>query len=286
MLLFRDYNQEEIQDFFEIIDEDGTGSISFIEFCKLINCVKEISADQMRVKQIMEMTVRELGSMFELFDLDKGGRMSMTEMGSVLHRVGRKPTNAELAEMCGRPGEGESLDFNKIELTFCQFVQMISGTQTKAQRGLRRMLREFREVFELFDESNDGVVDAEEFLETLKIFGKQDQKTKVLVAQIVHDYANEKGDVDYFSFLAMMASGTPQIEESLKTQLVGFRHSFRIFDADNNGSVTFDEFVQAWRRFGFESPEDEVKKLLDMHDTTNVTLSFALASVITLYLET
>lgn len=261
----RVYTDEEIRGYFDKIDVDGSGSMSFVEFGDIMTASKA-SGDQHQVRHVINTAVTELRGMFELFDVDGGGEMTMTELQNLLLRLGRRPTLAEMAEMVGRPGEGDWLDFNKFSFDFSGFVNLIAGSQTKAQRRLRHTLREFREIFELFDETGDGDLTADEFLDVMKLFGTDNSLNEEKVKRLVRQFSMEDGSMDFFSFLSMMASGNPEVESLIKTQIVGFRESFRIFDLDGEGSVSFDEFVEAWQEFGFESPEHEVRAMLESQD--------------------
>lgn len=262
----RVYTEEEIQGYFSKIDNDGSGSMSFVEFGDVMTAKKAASGDLHQVRHVIETSVTELREMFALFDVDGGGTMTMNELKDLLHRLGRKPTNAEMAEMVGRPGEGDWLDFDKFSFDFSQFVNLIAGSQTKAQRRLRRTLREFREIFELFDETGDGELTAHEFLDVMNLFGNAFGENEERMQRLVDQFSKEDGTLDFFSFLSMMSSGNAEVESLIKTHVVGFRESFRIFDLDGQGVVTFDEFIEAWKEFGFESPESEVRAMLDSQD--------------------
>ena len=54
------------------------------------------------------------------------------------------------------PFRKADFDINAAELDFSSFVVFLAGTSTKAQRSLKKQIRDLREAFELFDDDRGG----------------------------------------------------------------------------------------------------------------------------------
>ena len=107
-----------------------------------------------------------------LLDKDNNGYVSLSELGVILHRLGRKASDIELAEASKNMAlyhSGYGFDPDLIYLTPKEFTVLICGSATKAQRQLHKQLRNFRDAFTLFDKDGEGTVDIPEFIEVMQM---------------------------------------------------------------------------------------------------------------------
>ncbi|CAJ1349390.1 unnamed protein product [Effrenium voratum] len=109
--LGRKPTQEELKAMVGEADEDGSGEIEFPEFLKLM------------AAKLHDMdSVEEMQEAFSVFDRDKSGRVTPSELKHVMNSLGEKVTNEEVEEMIKEAdidGDGE-LSFQD----FLQFVQL------------------------------------------------------------------------------------------------------------------------------------------------------------------
>ena len=130
------HSEEELTALFEEIDEDGGGSLDYAEFADVLK------GKDSKAKSLLLARVSELTSLFELFDRDGGGTLGLGELANIMQRLGRKPTDHELREAMGFVGQFEEAEFDvdAIELDFNDFVKLVCGKGTHAQRELNRQL--------------------------------------------------------------------------------------------------------------------------------------------------
>lgn len=107
--LGRDMTREELLSLIAEVDEDGSGEIEFPEFIRLI------SAKMKNVDSVEEM--REA---FLVFDQDKSGSVSASELKHVMNNLGEQVTDQEVEDMiiaADADGDGQ--------LSFDDFLQYV-----------------------------------------------------------------------------------------------------------------------------------------------------------------
>jgi len=77
-------SEAKLQEMIAQVDEDGGGSVEFEEFCALFHQQKELDPAQ------------EAEKMFNLFDTDRSGFLSHSELANAIWKVNPKATNAEI----------------------------------------------------------------------------------------------------------------------------------------------------------------------------------------------
>merc|ERR1719449_297795 len=108
--LGRKPTMEELKAMIAEVDEDGSGEIEFPEFLKL-----------MASKLQDTDSIEEMREAFNVFDRDKGGTVSASELKHVMNNLGEQVTEEEVEEMiqeADADGDGE-LSFDD----FLQFIQ-------------------------------------------------------------------------------------------------------------------------------------------------------------------
>jgi len=62
--------------------------------------------------------------------------------------------------------------------------------------------------------------------------------------------ADGGGTIDFVEFLAMMVSGDKDVCSNVLSHVVNFREAFTLFDDDDSGFITPEEYVQGLRVMG------------------------------------
>lgn len=249
-------DQGEMEEMLQEFDDDGGGEMNFVEFADMMT-----NQNPSRIQQLINDRVRELRRFFDLLDDDKGGTLTIGEMCANMKRLGRKPSDEELAEAMGSAAD-PNLHVSEIALDFQAFVRFIAGSGSKAQRHLQAQLREYREAFDLFDQDGGGDVSLEEMVGMLKQFGLIDINEDILEEAIMEHDVEQDGEIDFVDFMAMMVSENEIIQTTIKSHLTGFREAFNLFDESGDGDVSNDEFLETWTKLGFTTPEEQVRALL------------------------
>mmetsp|Transcript_35272 Transcript_35272/g.51830 ORF Transcript_35272/g.51830 Transcript_35272/m.51830 type:complete len:170 (-) Transcript_35272:215-724(-) len=86
------------------IDKDGSGSIDFDEFL-----------DMMTAKMSDKDSKEDIGKVFNLFDDDKSGKISLRNLKRVARELGETMSDAELMEMIERADTDEDGEINPDE---------------------------------------------------------------------------------------------------------------------------------------------------------------------------
>merc|ERR1711959_385105 len=116
--LGRNPTREELEAMISEVDEDGSGEIEFPEFLKL-----------MASKLQDTDSIEEMREAFLVFDRDKSGSVTASELKHVMNNLGEQVTNEEVEEMikeADADGDGE-LSFDD----FLQFIQKKGLIQAK-----------------------------------------------------------------------------------------------------------------------------------------------------------
>jgi len=107
--LGRDMTREELLSVIAEVDEDGSGEIEFPEFIRLI-AAKMKNVD----------SVEEMREAFLVFDQDKSGSVSASELKHVMNNLGEQVTDQEVEDMiiaADADGDGQ--------LSFDDFLQYV-----------------------------------------------------------------------------------------------------------------------------------------------------------------
>ena len=93
--------------------------------------------------EFTEQQVEEFREAFTEFDIDGDGTITTQELGTVMRRLGERPTDAELKDMIAE------VDVDKSgTIEFDEFLQMMANRQSDAEK--------IQKVFRVFDKNDDG----------------------------------------------------------------------------------------------------------------------------------
>ncbi|XP_058106952.1 probable calcium-binding protein CML25 [Magnolia sinica] len=140
----------------------------------------------------------ELHHVFREFDANGDGKISSTDLGSIMARLGHPTSDDELRSMIREADlDGDGLiDFN-------EFVDMhVSGTDRTT------VLEDLRQAFLVYDVDRNGLISPEELGNILKSIGHNSSidECKKMISMVDH---NGDGYVDFQEFKMMMMKSLP-----------------------------------------------------------------------------
>mmetsp|Transcript_6859 Transcript_6859/g.9484 ORF Transcript_6859/g.9484 Transcript_6859/m.9484 type:complete len:160 (+) Transcript_6859:57-536(+) len=143
-----------------------------------------------------EKEVEEMREVFDLFDKDSDGTITISELGVVLKSLKKNFNQKQLEEIIkkvDKNGDGQ-IDFE-------EFLKMMSN-----RVGTRNRDYELKEAFNVFDQDGDGYITASELSTVMKTLGEQiDKETVDLMIEGVD--RDGDGEIDFNEFKMMMAEG-------------------------------------------------------------------------------
>ena len=144
----------------------------------------------MSTGQLTEEQIQELRDGFSLFDKDGNWTINSNELGTVMRSLGQNPTEAELTNMIG-----EADPDGKGKITFDVFLSLVS--KRKEQTISRD---EMIQAFQVFDDKNDGTIDAAELRFMLTRLGEclQFDEAQELIKEAGVD---ENGRIHYADYI-------------------------------------------------------------------------------------
>ncbi|KAF7262590.1 hypothetical protein EG68_00136 [Paragonimus skrjabini miyazakii] len=142
------------------------------------------------------MNDRDLREAFTLFDVNRDGRITATELESVLNFLGICASRAEVMQMI----KDADCDGNGT-VEFDEFLRMMRR-YSQSQR-CKSPDAELREAFNVFDHNQDSVIDFGEIKRTMHFLGEAvtDDEVKEMIREADQDH---DGLVDFEEFKHMM----------------------------------------------------------------------------------
>ncbi|XP_063430888.1 neo-calmodulin-like isoform X1 [Mytilus trossulus] len=137
--------------------------------------------------------VSDFKEVFELFDKDGDGTITIKELDTVMRSLGQNPTENEVKEMVQKA----DTDGNGT-IEFPEFLQMATDMMKSVD-----LADEVRDAFRLFDKNGDGYVTAPELKTILSNNGEKisDEELDALVKDADVD---GDGKINYQEFVSML----------------------------------------------------------------------------------
>merc|ERR1712128_32475 len=254
------FSESEVKAVFALGDIDQDGSISFLEFAKLvILSATDTLAKFWKCFRDMKI-VRQA---FKQFDTDNDGAITRQEVIQGMKVSGRDFNNEEidtLFVLADRDGDGQ--------IDFPEFALIMIPTAPERISKLKRKYNSKSAVeaaFKKFDSDNDGAIDSKELATGLKNSGicltDQEIETIFAVADLDGD-----GQIDMGEFCQLLGVGggstasAPAAGGSTTTIVAKFRglyktidqvrSAFNQYDVDRDGSISKQELEQGMVKSG------------------------------------
>ncbi|XP_052103935.1 neo-calmodulin-like isoform X2 [Mytilus californianus] len=137
--------------------------------------------------------VSDFKEVFELFDKDGDGTITIKELDTVMRSLGQNPTENEVKEMVQKVDK----DGNGT-IEFPEFLQMATDMMKSVD-----LADEVRDAFRLFDKNGDGYVTAPE-LKTILSNNGEKISDEELDAMVKDADVDGDGKINYEEFVSML----------------------------------------------------------------------------------
>ncbi|KAI3825147.1 hypothetical protein L1987_06623 [Smallanthus sonchifolius] len=141
--------------------------------------------------------IEELEQVFKKFDVNGDGKISSSELGSILGSLGHRPTDEELESMIKEvDADGDGF----IDLP--EFIELNTKDIDSSE-----VLENLKDAFSVFDIDKNGLISAEELQ---KVLGRLEEDCTIAECRkmIAGVDVNGDGMISFDEFKVMMMSGT------------------------------------------------------------------------------
>ncbi|KAM8763580.1 centrin-4-like [Rhynchonycteris naso] len=120
--------------------------------------------------------------------------------------------------------------------------------------------QEIKEAFDLVDDDGSGTIDVKELKIAMQALGFEPKKEEVkkLIAEMDKEGTGTINFEDFFGIMSVKMTEKDEKEELLK--------AFKLFDADDTGSITLNNIKRVAKKLGENLTDDELQEMLDEAD--------------------
>ncbi|KAK6256916.1 hypothetical protein QUC31_000375 [Theobroma cacao] len=173
----------------------GSAVLSRLKQFRVMNKLKKLALKVIAENLSSEEEVKGLKYMFNNFDTDGSGTITLEELRVGLARLGSKLTEAETQQLM----DAADVDKNGI-VDYIEFI-----TATMHRHWLEREDNIYK-AFQFFDKDNSGFITRDELRHAMTEYGMGDEAT---IDEVIEDVDIDKdGRINYEEFVAMMRRGT------------------------------------------------------------------------------
>ena len=150
------------------------------------------------VAQLTASEVDEFMQTFDIIDKDGDGRISPSDLASLMTAVGREPDEGEILAMINKANpEVEGND----DITAPDFLALMAQAEYSAM---------FLEAFKLLDPNGYGWVESEQLWKMMSTLVPPDENTLLgnKVDELIETFGVSDGHIDYQAFVKIMIEGT------------------------------------------------------------------------------
>ena len=119
---------------------------------------------------------------------------------------------------------------------------------------------EYKELFEMFDKDEDGLIDQNDLGKILRALG-QDPSDQDLIEMITDVDKNEDKLIDYEEYLQLVDN--KEKDNEAEKELI---EAFLIFDREGNGLISNNEFKHIMLSLGEKLSEEEIEQMIKIGD--------------------
>jgi Ca2+-binding EF-hand superfamily protein len=276
----RDFSSDEIDAIFILADRDGDGQIDFAEFAVIM-----IPSAPERISKLRKTfrTQADVEAAFKRFDTNHDGSISFQEMKNGLKNCGVLLTDQEIETifaMADVDGDGEVSMSEFVHLLCPEAPSPAQGSGNSASsgnsnanevvikfRGLNRTIEDVRRAFKNYDANGDGAIDKSELQAGMSKGGQFTKQEATLVFDLAD--INGDGEIDIAEFVQMMFPNAAELISKMKGNFSNeqqLQATFRSWDTDNDGAISFAELKNAVQRSGQRMTEEEMNAIFAIGD--------------------
>ena len=124
-----------------------------------------------------------------------------------------------------------------------------------------KTIDEYREIFNIFDETGDGTISNDEIGKVMEGLGErlEPEEIDALIAEI--DYDND-GEVDFDEFVCLMVKTINQADKAEEELVMVFNQ----FDVDGNGEIDARDLEHVLNDMGYGIDLDEAEAMINFFD--------------------
>ncbi|XP_067682360.1 calmodulin-like [Haliotis asinina] len=145
--------------------------------------------------QLTESQTEELRKLFNKFDRDGGGKITVSELGSAFSSLGHDMTREQVEEMINQFDK----DGNKT-MDFQEFQEMMLKKVKNAKRS-----EDIKADFKKYDLNGDGYISPNELRDVIRVRGEPLSNAEVDTMMQIVDL-NKDGMVNYEEFVKVMVA--------------------------------------------------------------------------------
>ena len=118
----------------------------------------------------------------------------------------------------------------------------------------------YMDAFNMFDTNHDGTITSQKIGELMRKLGKN--PTQAQLAQIIENIAKpDSKQIGFDDFVELMEQKNRENDPEIE-----IINTFQIFDKDNNGLISNEEFFHIIRTFGETLTDEEIQEIITEAD--------------------
>lgn len=207
-----------VRDILEDVDEDGSGTLDFDEFLVLMEQYqKEANKDDAARAFFSEDEVDEFMMLFNSYDKDRSGALSVIELDPLLTTLGKAPKTKQEQQTLTKVLSEIDAD-RSGQIDFGEFLQLLRRFIDEQEHEMHKReetamagsgmsneeIHGYREVFLAFDEAGRGVLGLPEIRRLLRAIGLQLDAKKAEELREIFQNLDDDGDCHSLNFIEFL----------------------------------------------------------------------------------
>lgn len=207
-----------VRDILGDVDEDGSGTLNFDEFLILMEQYqKEADKEEAARAFFSEHEVEQFRKLFQLYDKDKSGTLTVMELDPLLNKLGKAPKTKQEQKMLTKvlseidADRSGTIDFREFLQLLRRFIDEAEYEMVERENSAMKdtgMSKEevegYREVFLAFDEAGRGVLGLPEVRRLLRAIGLQLDARHAEELRIIFYELDDDADASTLNFIEFL----------------------------------------------------------------------------------